>query len=235
MKWSSAVFSSWLVLAAPVSAIADTSSPVSIIDGDTLEVGGEIVRLYGIDAPELAQFCRNGSKRYRCGYEAALKLKKLIGSLAVDCQPTPVDMNDTGMICSVGLVDLSEAMLRNGLAEASGASLTMYRRAQHEAKQSKLGIWRGEFVPPAEWRAGRRLAVEDNQPVQICDIKGVVSGRGERVYFVTTDQEYGAIEIDETRGETMFCSDDQAELSGWRRWPKSAADPKERITPTKNE
>jgi len=201
---------------------AAATLPVTVVDGDTLEIDGRLVRLYGIDAPELGQFCLNGSKRYRCGYEAALALKKLTENGPVDCRPTPVDADDEGQICAVELVDLAEAMLRRGYVVAQPNALPIYRRVELEAKRSKLGIWRGDFIPPAEWRQGHRLAQGDNEPRQICDIKGIVSDKDERVYVVPSDRDYDSLVIDESRGERNFCSDDEAELAGWRRWPKSA-------------
>jgi endonuclease YncB( thermonuclease family) len=199
-----------------------TPSPATVVDGDTLEIGATTVRLYGIDAPELGQFCFNGSKRYRCGFDAALTLKNLIGGTAVECQPTPVDTSDRGQICSVELVDLAEAMLRRGYAVTLPNALAVYRRAEKEAQRSKIGIWRGEFIMPSEWRRGRRLQAHGGDPLQICDVKGIVSDKGEKVYLVGSDPHYDTIEIELSRGERFFCSDDEAELAGWRRWPKSA-------------
>ncbi len=40
---------------APAVALAEISGPARVVDGDTLEIGGERIRLYGIDAPESAQ------------------------------------------------------------------------------------------------------------------------------------------------------------------------------------
>lgn len=217
--WSAALALFVAAQAAPAEA---ENSTIAVVDGDTLEINGKTVRLYGIDAPELGQFCLNGAKSYRCGYEAALILRKIAGSEPIDCQPTPVDPNDDGQICSVGLVDLAEAMLLNGYAVAHLRSFAIYRRAEHKAKQSKLGIWRGDFISPSEWRAGRRLQYRKDEPAQICDVKGIVSNKGERVYLVSSDPEYANIVVDPFRGERWFCSDDEAELAGWRRWPKAA-------------
>jgi endonuclease YncB( thermonuclease family) len=223
LPWFFIVFLAVTISAALVPAAAETATATNtIIDGDTLEINGKTVRLYGIDAPELGQYCMNGANRYRCGYEAALALTKLVGSGPVECRPTPVDSNDEGQICSVGLVDLAEAMLRRGYAVAPPSSFAVYRRAEKEAKQGRLGIWRGDFVLPPEWRAGRRLQTQNNEPKQNCDIKGIVSDKGERVYLVNTDPDYANVEIEQPRGERIFCSDDEAELAGWRRWPKSA-------------
>ncbi len=36
----------------PTLALADIAGPAKVIDGDTIEVAGEWMRLHGIDAPE---------------------------------------------------------------------------------------------------------------------------------------------------------------------------------------
>ena len=42
----------------PTLALADVTGPARAIDGDTVEVAGERIRLHGIDAPESRQTCR---------------------------------------------------------------------------------------------------------------------------------------------------------------------------------
>jgi endonuclease YncB( thermonuclease family) len=49
-----------LILALPASATPLVGVP-SVIDGDTIEIHGERIRLNGIDAPESAQLCTNAS------------------------------------------------------------------------------------------------------------------------------------------------------------------------------
>ena len=41
-----------VLLLIPATALADITGPARVIDGDTIEVQGERIRLHGIDAPE---------------------------------------------------------------------------------------------------------------------------------------------------------------------------------------
>jgi endonuclease YncB( thermonuclease family) len=58
----------------------------SIIDGDTLEIHGTRIRLWGIDAPEATQLCRgDDSLQYRCGAKAANALDAFLGGPWREC------------------------------------------------------------------------------------------------------------------------------------------------------
>jgi endonuclease YncB( thermonuclease family) len=87
-----AVLSSLAMLSlAPAASAADIIGQASIIDGDTIEIHGQRIRLFGIDAPEHNQLCEAAGSQYRCGQQAALALSDQIGRQTVDCVPHDVD------------------------------------------------------------------------------------------------------------------------------------------------
>ena len=40
---------------------------------------------------------------------------------------------------------------------------------------------------------------------------------GRRTYFVPTDEGYESIDVDPSRGDRYYCSDEEARRDGWRR------------------
>ena len=57
-----------LVLIVAASALAeDVTGPARVIDGDTIEVGGRRIHLFGIDAPELRRTCARYWSTMTCG------------------------------------------------------------------------------------------------------------------------------------------------------------------------
>ena len=55
-----------VLLALSHVAQANVTGPATVIDGDTLVVAGERVRLQGIDAPELRQECTAFGQQWAC-------------------------------------------------------------------------------------------------------------------------------------------------------------------------
>jgi endonuclease YncB( thermonuclease family) len=53
-----AVFAALMVTSIPNAFADDLAGQTIIIDGDTLEIHGTRIRLWGIDAPESSQLCR---------------------------------------------------------------------------------------------------------------------------------------------------------------------------------
>jgi len=151
------------VVAAIISsaALADIAGRASVIDGDTIEIHGQRIRLHGIDAPEKGQPCFDAmSKPYRCGQIAAMALDEFIGVSPVQCRERDVDRyGRTVADCSVRGEDIELWLVRNGHAMAYRQYSSDYIGAEQEAKNAKRGIWAGQIQPPWEWRKEQRNAV----------------------------------------------------------------------------
>ena len=60
-------------------AQADVTGKANVIDGDTIRIAGERIRLHGIDAPEMDQVCHTTRGRpYECGVVAKKALSDLL-------------------------------------------------------------------------------------------------------------------------------------------------------------
>ena len=104
----------------------------AVIDGDTLEIHGERIRLFGIDAPESGQTCLDArGQRYRCGQKAALVLDARIGEGVVTCERKGMDpYGRTVALCRVYGEDLGAWMVGLGWALAYRAYSTPYVAAE---------------------------------------------------------------------------------------------------------
>lgn len=151
-------------------ARAEVTGPPEIIDGDTLAVQGTVVRLYGIDAPELGQACRIGARTYDCGRIARTALLDLTAGVTVSCKLAPASPEDPrpeadpedgadGRIgrCSADGYDLSEGMAYTGWALALRRVSERYVAFEDRARAARRGLWKGQFIAPWDWRAGARL------------------------------------------------------------------------------
>ena len=138
-------------------ASAEIVGRASVIDGDTIEIRGQRIRFFGIDAPESSQLCHAGDKPYRCGQRAALALAEKIGERTVRCLERDIDRyRRVVAVCYVGKEDLGGWLVKEGMALAFRRYSLDYVAEEDEAQAAKRGIWRGEFQPPWEWRAAHR-------------------------------------------------------------------------------
>lgn len=150
-------FGIFSTLISHAGATPGISGTASVIDGDTLEIRGQRIRLHAIDAPESRQNCERGGKAWRCGQTAALALSDKIGRRPVRCEQ--VDTDRYGRIvakCFVQNQDLGGWLVGQGLAVAYRQYGRDYSRAEREAKAARRGIWSGKFVMPWEWRKAAR-------------------------------------------------------------------------------
>ncbi len=98
----------------------------SVIDGDTVEVHGQRIRLHGIDAPESRQLCRLDGKSWQCGKDAANALARKIARRPVTCEDLGRDRYKRIIArCTVAGEDLGEWIVSQGLALASPSGVSI--------------------------------------------------------------------------------------------------------------
>ena len=133
----------------------------AVIDGDTLDVAGQRIRLFGIDAPELRQTCFYLGQQVACGRMAADALAYAVAARPVSCQQVSRDQyNRIVAICRIGsgsaAVELNAWLVQNGAAVAERRFSERYVAAEQSARQLRAGIWGSEFELPREWRRKNR-------------------------------------------------------------------------------
>lgn len=121
------------------------------IDGDSILIGGKQVRLKGVDAPEIRQYCQNRVGRdYPCGLEAKRWLRARLARGALFCRIEGHDRYGRMLgVCHQGHDLLNTDIVREGHAVAFGA----HESEENAARQARAGLWQGRFMTPSEWRA----------------------------------------------------------------------------------
>ena len=123
-----------------------------VIDGDTLRIRDNKIRLSGIDAPEIKQLCKNENELWPCGEASKNFLEKIINSKIL-CNYIEIDRYKRILgNCFLNGIDLNKLMVKNGFAVAYTRYSKKYLPFEEYAKKNKLGIWIGEFMRPEEWR-----------------------------------------------------------------------------------
>ncbi|MFQ5786208.1 MAG: thermonuclease family protein [Alphaproteobacteria bacterium] len=198
-------------------ARADITGTARAIDGDTIEIGGRRLELWGIDAPESRQTCVRDGRVWPCGETAARVLGRLIAGKTVNCRPIGAQSRAGPLVkCGVGGLDLGAELVERGLALADTRRTRYYLPNQHEARNFGSGMWGGLYVRPWEWRRGRRINrdISDNRG---CAIKGDITAEGARIYHLPGGTSYERTRIDVSTGERWFCAEEDAQAAGWRR------------------
>ncbi|MEQ1647089.1 MAG: thermonuclease family protein [Hyphomicrobiaceae bacterium] len=200
---------------APVEKFELFRGRARVIDGDTIDVGTTRVRLEGIDAPENGQTChRRLIGSWPCGYAATTHLAKLIDGKDVECQNRGLDKYGRTLgICTFGTIDISAAMVSEGLAWAFVKYSKLYLPQEAEARSAKRGIWETDNMPAWDYRA-KAWDVADDKAPDGCAIKGNV-GRNGLIYHMPWSPWYGRIRMDGS-GKRWFCSENEAVAAGWR-------------------
>jgi len=221
------------------------SADLVVRDGNTIQLSGTTYRLDGVDAPAIDQLCLNEfADAYACGAAARAQLTKLIGDHAVHCDDLGPDKTFSkwhlGICTADGAnVSLNRLMVQNGFALAGQQGLkTNFRPDEDNAKNDALGLWKGCFVPGANFRHGIKDSAllgsscrsdKDKETRAVlfpsetvappdCTVKGKFAVRAHvtgnlGIYHLQICRSYETV----TKPDRWFCSEEDAQAEGFRR------------------
>ena len=127
-----------------------TGTVERVVDGDTIDISGQRIRLPGLDAPEWNQSCKaTDGADWQCGAAATKRMRELTRGRTLTCRPEGHDRYGRLLaVCRDGKTDIAEALVADGFATAT----SRYGGAEADARKARRGLWAGRFDSPAEWR-----------------------------------------------------------------------------------
>ena len=131
---------------------------IKVVDGDTLNLDGQKIRLAGLDAPELKQKCRHKNNiEWDCGLCAKAFLEGLISNREISCYNTGTDYYKRAIsICYADSVEINKEIVKAGYAIAYVKYSKLYSEDERFAKLHKKGIWAGTFDVPEVYRKKKK-------------------------------------------------------------------------------
>jgi endonuclease YncB( thermonuclease family) len=126
-------------------------------DGDSFTIGNRKLRLKGIDAPELHQTCSDAKGLiWACGEASHQAMISLLAEHGLSCVTDVSDRYGRALATckSSKTIDIGAAQVKAGMAASDNFhAMRTYGAEEDVARSSKVGIWRGSFIDPKEWRA----------------------------------------------------------------------------------
>lgn len=118
------------------------NAAVRVVDGETLALDGQVLRLAGVRAPSRGQVCHDVAGRdYDCGAAAAAALARLIAGRDVTCRIQGRDgMGRPLGLCRAGGADLNASLVADGFVLA-GAGAAALQSLEAMARDSRRGLW----------------------------------------------------------------------------------------------
>jgi len=188
----------------------------AVIAGDQMRLSGTLVRLFGVEAPEVGQTCSfTGKKQESCGLAAKAALQKLVAGKPVRCEVSTRQSETVAVAsCTVGGADIAGQLVRGGYVFAQSGLFATYASAEREATSARAGLWRSGAARPTDYRAKVWDEAKDQAP-DGCPIKAVVNGES-KTYLVPWAANYERTKIKASRGERWFCTEAEARAAGWK-------------------
>jgi endonuclease YncB( thermonuclease family) len=132
------------------------------IDSVIIRIDDQRIMLFGIDSVIRKQRCVLDGKPWECWLSAVQDLQSLLDQGPVTCALVG-EPDIYGRLlgrCSVNGQSINEQMVNQGFAVARPSDTTEYVAAEAAAKDQKVGLWKGQFVRPKEFRRASGIAVD---------------------------------------------------------------------------
>jgi len=235
-----------VLVLSPVALSGTAYAATAVVrDGDTIQLGDITYRLDGTDAPELDQVCIDDhADPFACGLDAREQLTRLIGGRSVHCDDLGLDKTFKNRHLGVCRVEgdaesLNRQLVQKGLAVSIEPATKLHLKDDAAtAKASNLGLWKGCFALPQDFRMGKKdgallgASCRADRDAEIravlfptdlamppnCSIKGKFAVRARLtgnvgIYHLQGCLSYAGL----TRPDRWFCSEDEAKAAGFRR------------------
>lgn len=198
-------------------SLKETTLVTRVVDGDTIEIqGGTRVRLIGIDTPEVGDCYAAEATNY---------LRSLIDGKTVVLEKDVSETDRYGRLLRYIWMDdvlVNDELVQEGFAHSSTFPPDVkyqerFLAAERESRKAGRGLW-SECIDIK----GTTTSQSTPQPsktidTDACTIKGNVSSSGEKIYHLPGQRYYEKTQIDESKGEKWFCSEEEALNAGWRK------------------
>lgn len=226
------------LLLTSIAAAAEIRGVPKILDGDTVEIGDQRIRIFGIDAPEMEQLCLDAAaQRSTCGLSARNALSSFGARRSWSCTSTEIDQYGRQVArCLIEGQDVGRWMVAHGWALAFIRYSSAYVEDEKAARAARRGLWSGAFISPWDWRfrststvihgavsvpAGAQKILlnsvsEAAAPAGACAIKGNFKPDGSCIYHQPGQRYYDTVHMDGSDRKRWFCSRAEAERAGCR-------------------
>ncbi len=123
---------------AATRSLAAQPAQVAVIDGGTLRIDRQVVRLLGVEPPARGESCGSAAD---CGSAAANALAGLVREKPVSCALRGQDRMGRPLgACEAAGTDLNRAVVAAGWAHATGGRPDL-RDAESSARAERRGLW----------------------------------------------------------------------------------------------
>ncbi|WP_345771169.1 thermonuclease family protein [Brucella intermedia] len=140
---------------------ATISGTARVIDGDTISIRQQRVRIAGIDTCEMGQYGILNDKAWPCGLVARSHLRQLVDGKHITCRIVDIDRYKRSVgQCFIEDTDIGLIMVRTGQAEVMlyylprdhGIGVAEYKHAENYARERLMGIWAADVESPQKYR-----------------------------------------------------------------------------------